>query len=354
MPRFFKNRSSTKGLAPGSLIFIGNKKMEKSQITLIDYDEKNLSEKNVTNLDDLRHLKELPTVSWINIYGIHEIEIIQQIGEIFDITPLLLEDILNTDQRPKFEERENSLGFILKVLQYNKNNTTIQVDQISFILGKNFVISFQEQQANFFDPIRERIRNSKGRLRISGADYLIYVLLDTIVDNYLEVIGLIGEQIEEVGKRIITVPENKLAREIYNLKIEINILRKYIRPVKEMILLWLKSENSLVSKKNKSYLTDLADLITQAEENIEIYDSLLIDGLNIYNTNLSNKANQIMKVLTIFAAIFIPLTFLAGIYGMNFKYMPELNYRYSYPIFWLVIITVSTILLLLFIRKKWL
>ena len=354
MARFFKDRKDLKGQAPGSLVFVGNKKMESPHITLMDYDETKLSEKIITQLEDLRHIKAVPTVSWINIYGIHETSVIQQIGEIFNISPLLLEDILNTDQRPKFEEGGHTLGFILKVLSYNQTENKIGVDQISFLLGENFVISFQEQKSNIFEPVRNRIRNLKGRLRTSGCDYLAYVLLDSIIDNYLEVINQIGGQVEDIGDKIITQPENKIATDIYNLKIEINILRKYVRPVKEMILQWLKSENSLMNKKTLSFLKDLADLITQAEESIEIYSNLLTDGLNTYNSNISNKANQIMKVLTIFAAIFIPLTFLAGIYGMNFKYMPELNYRYSYPIFLAVVIVIGISLFIIFIRKKWL
>ncbi len=354
MARFFKDRKNSKGLAPGSLTFIGNKKMDSPQISLMDYDEQNLSEKNIVDLDELKHLKAVPSVSWINIYGIHETSVIQQIGNIFDISPLLLEDILNTDQRPKFEEGEKNLGFILKVINYDAVNTKIQSDQISILLGENYVLSFQEQKANFFDPVRERIRNSRGLVRSSGPDYLVYILLDTIIDNYLDVIATIGEQIEELGKKILTESNSQITADLYNFKIEFSYLRKNVRPVKEMILLWLKSDALLINKKTKTYLHDLADLITQAEESIEIYNNLLIDGLNIHNTNINNRANEIMKVLTVFAAFFIPLTFLAGVYGMNFKYVPELDFRYSYPIFWGVVLIVGITLFLYFRRKKWL
>ena len=320
----------------------------------MDYDEQNLSEKNIINPDELKHLKAVPSVSWINIYGIHETSIIQQIGNIFDISPLLLEDILNTDQRPKFEEGEKNLGFILKVINYDAANIKIQSDQISILLGENYVLSFQEQKANFFDPVRDRIRNSRGLVRSSGPDYLVYILLDTIIDNYLDVIATIGEQIEELGKKILTESNSRITAEIYNFKIEFSFLRKNVRPVKEMILLWLKSDALLINKKTKTYLHDLADLITQTEESIEIYSNLLSDGHNIHNTNINNRANEIMKVLTIFAAFFIPLTFLAGIYGMNFKYIPELEFKYSYPIFWGVVLTIGITLFLYFKRKKWL
>ena len=354
MARFSKDRKISKGLPPGSLTFIGNKKMESSQLTLMDYDNENLTETHFSDIEEIQHLKALPTVSWINVYGIHDPEIIQKIGNIFDIPPLLLEDILNTDKRPKFEEGENILGFILKVINYDTENSKIQSDQISIVLGKNYVISFQEQKANFFDPVRERIRNSKGLVRSSGSDYLVYILLDTIIDNYLDIIATIGEQIEELGKKILIESNSQITTDLYNFKIEFSYLRKNVRPVKEMILLWLKSDTLLIDKKTKTYLHDLADLITQAEESIEIYNNLLIDGLNIHNTNINNRANEIMKVLTVFAAFFIPLTFLAGVYGMNFKYVPELDFRYSYPIFWGVVLIVGITLFLYFKRKKWL
>ncbi|MGD2033845.1 MAG: magnesium/cobalt transporter CorA [Bacteroidales bacterium] len=354
MPRFFKDRTKKMGLAPGSLVFVGRQKMDAPQISLMDYDNKELTEQVVTDLEQLRHLKSLPTVSWINVYGIHDTEVIRKLGEIFDIQPLLLEDILITDQRPKFEEGTRNLGFILKTMNFIPETSRIVADQISFVLGENYVLSFQEKKASFFDPVRERIRNQKGRIRHSGSDYLLYALLDTIIDNYLDIIARIGDQIEELGKLIITDPNNKIAADIYNFKIELNFLRKNIRPVRELLLLWLKSDTPLVDMKTRSYLNDLNDLITQAEESIEVYNNLLIDGLNVYNSNISNRANEIMKVLTIFAAIFIPLTFLAGIYGMNFRYIPELGFKYSYPIFWGVVFIIGGGLFFYFKKKKWL
>jgi magnesium transporter len=353
MPRFFKDRKLSRGLAPGSLVFIGDQKMEKPHITLLDYDKDQLTEELVVEVEALRKLKALPTVSWINIYGIHDPDIIQSLGDIFDIQPLLLEDILNTDQRPKFDEGEHNLGFILKIIRFDPQNLKIEADQVSIIFGENYVLTFQEQKANYFDSVRERIRNGKGRVRNSGSDYLVYVLLDVIIDEYLNVISTIGEDIENLGRKVLTNPDRKISSEFYKYKIEINFLRKNIRPVKEMILLWVKSDTLLVNKKTKAFLQDLSDLITQAEESIEIYNNLLADGLNIHDTNMSQKANEIMKVLTIFAALFIPLTFLAGIYGMNFKYFPELGFRYSYPIFWGVVLLIGGGLFLFFRKKKW-
>lgn len=354
MPRFFKDRGIARGLAPGSLVFIGNKKMEQTHISLLDYDKDSLVEEKVVEIEALKSLKASPSVSWINMYGIHDSKIIESLGEIFDIESLFLEDIQNTDQRPKFDEGTTNLGIILKMIHFNQDERKIEADQISILLGENYVLTFQEEKASFFDPIRIRIKNAKGRVRTSRSDYLVYILLDTIIDDYLDTIACIGEHIESLGRRVITKPTKEISSEFYNFKIEINYLRKNIRPVKDLILLLLKSDNELIDKKTYVFINDLSDLMTQAEESIEIYNNLLTDGLNIYNTNISNKANEIMKVLTIFAALFIPLTFLAGIYGMNFEYLPELSFRYSYPIFWGIVILVSGGLLLFFKKRKWL
>jgi len=353
MPRFTKNRSVKKDLAPGSLVFIGERKVENPHITLMDYNEKKLSETPVTDLGPLKDIIDSQSVSWINVYGLHDTDLFQKLGDIFDIQPLFMEGILNTDQRPRFEEGEKNLGFILKMIHFNHGGIQLEADQISIVLGEKYVVSFQEHSTNFFEPVRYRIRNAKGKVRTSGTDYLVYILLDIIIDNYLNIIAILGDQIENLGKEIIAKPDGKYSSEFYNFKIEISFLRKNIRPVKEMILLWLKSDTLLVNKKTKPFLHDLANLITQAEENIEIYNDLLIDGMNTYNANISHRANEIMKVLTVFATIFIPLTFLAGIYGMNFKYFPELNYRFSYPIFWVVVLIIGVIQYFFFKRRKW-
>ena len=214
MARFTKDRKISKGLPPGSVTFIGNKRMEALQMTLMDYDHDNLTETHFTNIEEIKHLKDLPTVSWINVYGIHDSVIIQKIGDLFEIPSLLLEDIVNTDQRPKFEEGEKDLGFILKIINYDAIKMKILSDQISILLGNNYVISFHEQKTNFFDPVIDRIRNSRGLVRSSGTDYLVYVLLDTIIDNYLDVIATIGEQIEELGNKILTETNESITADL--------------------------------------------------------------------------------------------------------------------------------------------
>jgi magnesium transporter len=354
MARFFRDRIGSKGLAPGSVVFIGDKKVEHTKINVIDYSKDKVNESVIKDINDLKDINALPGICWVNVYGLHDSAKMTQIGEIFSISSMFLEDIVNTDQRPKLDEGEITLGFILKTIDYDPKLKKVRADQISLILGKDYVLTLQEHSVKIFEPVRERIRNNKGRLRVSGADYLAYALLDNIIDNYLFVIGTMGEQIEDLCRLIITKPGNSVSSQVYNFKIELNYLRKIIRPVREMLLQWHKTENNLVDKKTWEYLRDLSDLATQAEESIEIYSNILSDTLTIYNTNISNKSNEIIRVLTIFTAVFIPLTFLVGVYGMNFKYMPEIEFKYSYPIFWTVTLSIVLGLLLYFKRKKWL
>jgi magnesium transporter len=354
MARFFKDRIGSKGLAPGSLVFIGDRKVEKTKISLINYSKEKVEESVITEINDLKKIKTSKGINWINLYGLHDSDKITEIGKVFDLSSLLLEDIVNTDQRPKLEEGEDHVSFILKTIDYDPKTRKVRADQISLILGGNFVLTMQEHSVKIFEPVRDRIRNNKGRLRITGADYLAYALLDNIIDNYLFVIGIMGEQIEDLCRLVITKPKNSISSQVYNFKIELNYLRKILRPVKEMLMQWHKSENDFVDDKTWEYLRDLSDLATQAEESIEVYSNILSDTLTIYNTNISNKSNEIIRVLTIFTAVFIPLTFLVGIYGMNFKYMPEIEFKYSYPIFWAVTISIVLGLFLFFKRRKWL
>lgn len=354
MARFIKDRSKSKGLAPGSLVFIGSQKMEKPDLKLMDYDRENLIEKPISSLEEIRHNIQKDGVTWLNINGLHDINLIRELGEVFSISPLLLEDILNTDQRPKYESFENHDAFILKMIHYDETSNKVIAEQFSLILGENYVVTLQERQGDVFAGVRERIRNNKGRVRLNDNDYLMYALLDAIADNYSIAVEIVGRKIDELDSRIFQYNQKGLTAEIYTLKTELNYLRKSVRPVKDLVSIYLKAESPFFQEKNLVYLRDLNDLITNAAESIELYNNLVSDQLNIYNTNMSNSLNQVMKVLTIFASIFIPLTFLAGIYGMNFEYIPELEYKYSYLIFWILVIVIGLGLVYYFRRKKWL
>jgi magnesium transporter len=354
MARFIKDRNASKGQIPGSLILIGKQKMEKPVINLMEYNPEHLVEKELSGIEEATTFEDPGSVSWINIYGIHDQELVAKVGETFGLHPLFLEDIMNTDQRPKYEDGENYDAAILKMLKYDEELKIISAEQCTLILGNHFVLTLQEQTGDVFNPVRQRIRTAKKTSRLYDADYLAYALLDTIVDNYTLVTEAIGREIESLEDRIFLNPEKSLVQEIYKLKTEVSFLRKSVRPVRDLMGQMMKSENTLVQEKYLHFMKDLDDLVTQASEAIELYNGMISDHLNIYSTNVNNKINEVMKVLTIFASTFIPLTFLAGIYGMNFEYIPELSFKYSYLIFWIVVICVVIGLLVYFRRKKWL
>ena len=354
MARFIHDRKASKGQIPGSLILIGKQKMEKPIIRLMEYNREKLVEKELSGMEEANSINDPDLVTWINIYGIHDLALMEQIGEMFHLHPLFMEDLMNTDQRPKYEDGDQYDAFILKMLKYDESVKLISAEQFTLILGEHFVLTLQEQVGDVFNPVRERIRNAKSSSKLFDPDYLAYALLDTVVDNYILVTESIGREIEALEDKIFLNPEKTLVEQIYKLKTELSFLRKSVRPVKDLMSHLLKSENTFFDEKRKQFLTDLEDLVVQSTEAIELYNGMISDHLNIYSTNVNNRINEVMKVLTIFASIFIPLTFLAGIYGMNFEYIPELGFKYSYLIFWIVALTVGIGLLIYFRRKKWL
>lgn len=354
MARFIKDRSASKGTAPGSLIFIGQQKMDKPAIHLIEYDENGLEERDLEFVDDFLPSLKNNKVSWLNIYGIHDTEMIEKIGNLLKINSLFLEDLLNTDQQPVYEDSPDYDGFILKMLRYDMNKKVIHSEQLTMVLGQNYVLTLQEQAGDVFEPVRERIRMSNRRKRLNDNDYLMYALMDTVIDNYLAIVEAVGREVEDMSLKVFQEDNKELTREIFNYKMETNFLRKQIRPVREIMLQVLRSPDTFFQEKNVQYLRDLNDLVIQATDAIELYSNMVSDHLNIYNTNVSNRMNEVMKVLTIFASVFIPLTFFAGIYGMNFDNIPELRLKYGYFYFWGFILVLGGLLFWYFRRKKWL
>ncbi len=342
------------GQAPGELIFIGKKKVEESTIRILDYDQDNLSEEYLQDIKEGLPYKDTATVTWLNIYGLHDTELIRSVGAGFGLHPLVLEDISNTGQRPKMEEYDDYLFLVLKLLRYDEVEGKIHSEQLSMVLGKTFLITFHERPADVFEPVRDRIRKQKGRIRKVGIDYLAYALLDTIVDNYIFIIERLGEHIEDIEDEILESPTQDVLTRINAYKREMNYLRKSIRPTKEFLLQLSRLDSDLIQEQTMPFLKDLVDLASQAVEVVDTYREMLSDHLNIYNTGISNRLNEIMKVLTIFSAIFIPLTFIAGIYGTNFEHVPELHYRYSYFVFWGVMLAVALTMVRFFKRRHWL
>ena len=352
--RRIKRRSRKAGLPPGTLVHIGERKQESVRITLIDYDEQNVREKQVDEIEQCFQFKTTPTVTWINIDGLHDIQVIEKIGKNFDFHPLILEDILNTSQRPKFEDFESYIFIVLKMLTYDDAEETIKSEQVSMILGHNFVISFQELQGDVFENIRERIRTAKGRIRKMSCDYLLYTLLDAIVDNYFAILEKFGEKIESLEEQLVSDPDEKILQKIHSMKSELISLRKSVWPLRELVSGLQRSESSLISEPTIVYFRDVYDHTIQVIDTVESFRDMVSGMLDIYLSSISNRMNAVMKVLTIIATIFIPLTFVAGIYGMNFKYMPELEWKWGYFIVLIIMAVAAAAMLIYFRRKKWL
>jgi magnesium transporter len=353
MVRFIRKRSRKAGLPPGTLVHIGEKKAEKASIRIIDYDESRLEEKALQSVEECCPYKDTPTVTWINIDGIHQVDIIEKIGKHFDLHPLVQEDILNTDHRPKLEDHENYLFLILKMLTYDNTEKELKMEQVSLIIGPAFVLSFQESQGDVFDAVRERLRKAKGRIRKMGPDYLAYALTDAIVDNYFVVLEKIGEEIESLEDELITEPGTETVESIHNLKRELIFLRKSVWPLREAIVGLEKGDSDLIQDKTAVYLRDVYDHTIQVIDTIETFRDMVSGMLDVYLSSLSNKMNQVMKVLTIIATLFIPMTFIAGIYGMNFKIMPELEWHWGYLFAWVIMILIGLSMVFYFKKKKW-
>jgi len=349
-----KKRSAKSGTPPGTLLHIGEKKTEQVKITVVDYDEAHYTEQEIVNIGDCLAFKDKPTTTWINITGIHQLDIIEKIGGVFGLHPLLLEDVVNTEQRPKIEDFEDYLFVVLKFLSYKKHEEVIEPEQISIIIGLNFVISFQEIDLEIFHPIQERIRNGKGKIKKSGADYLAYTLIDTIVDNYFILLEILGDRIDRIEEELISYPTTDTLQKIHALKKEMLLVRKSIWPLRVVVNTLEKTEPPLIRESTEIYLRDVYDHTIQIIDTIEAFRDIISGMLDIYLSSVSNKMNEVMKVLTIIATIFIPLTFIAGIYGMNFHYIPELEWRWSYFAVLLVMGIVGISMVFYFWKKKWL
>lgn len=346
-------RSRKAGLPPGSLVHIGEKKAERTKITIIDYDEQNFQEKEARTIEECFPFKETATVTWINIEGVHDSEIFSKIGSHFCVHSLILEDIMTTQQRPKMEDMGDYIYVVVRMMSYEGKKNEVISEQVSLIIGSNFVISFQESGGDVFDSIRDRIRTGKGRVRKMGPDYLAYSLLDSIVDNYFLILEKLGEKVEIVEEELVSDPGRKTLQEIHVLKREMIFLRKSVWPLREVVSGLERAESGLIKESTGIFLRDVYDHTIQVIDTVETYRDMLSGMLDMYLSSVSNRMNEVMKVLTIIATIFIPLTFIAGVYGMNFKHMPELEWRWGYFAILGFMFSIGIFMLILFKRKKW-
>jgi magnesium transporter len=359
MLRFMKKMSKKVAQSPGTLVHIGEERTEKVKITVTSYDEATIEEKEIAQNEVEEPQKSAKHVTWINLDGVHDVEQIGKIGETFAIHPLIREDIVNTGHRPNMESFENHIFVVLKMLSYDREKNEVKIEQVSFILGTNYVLSFQEREGDVFEAVRERIRKTKGRIRQMGADFLFYALIDAIVDNYFVVLEGLGEQIEEVEDELVTDPRPEVQQTIHQLKREMIFIRRSVWPLRELVNGLIRDESPLIKKNTSVYLRDVYEHTIQVIETMETYRDMVSGMQDLYLSGISNKMNEVMKVLTIIATIFIPLTFIAGVYGMNFNpevslfNMPELNARFGYITVWAVMLVTAAAMVRYFKRKKW-
>lgn len=354
MPRFIKRISAKAGLPPGSLVHVGEKKQDHIRISVMDYEGERFQEQHPDQVETVFPLRNEVTTSWINIDGIHDTAVIEKLGQHFRIHPLTLEDTVNTAQRPKIEEFDDYVYVVLKMLRYDEVAARVQAEQVSLVLGHHFLISFQEAEGDVFEGVRERIRKGRGRIRRGGSDYLAYALMDSVVDNYFTVLEHLGEEIEDLEGRLYDAPDGTdPLTAIFRLKQEMIYLRKQLRPLRETLTRFQKSEHALVQEQNRPFYADVYDHLVQAIEGVESLRDVLSGLQDLSITLAGQRMNEIMKVLTIIATIFIPITFVAGIYGMNFEVMPELGWRWGYAAVWGLFIAITVGLLVFFRRRKW-
>jgi len=353
MLKLFRKTARKVGLPPGTLVQVEEKKAEKVRISLIEYDEAQFQEKEATTIEECFPFKDKSSVTWINIDGIHQADILEKIGAHFGIHPLVLEDIMNPEQRPKIEDFENYIYVIAKMIYFDDRKNDIEAGQLSIILGPNFIISFQEKKGDIFNPVRDRIRKARGRIRKMKPDYLAYALLDTIVDHYFIVLEKLGGKIADMEEELVAKPTPETLQSIYTLKRELIFLRKSIWPLREVVNVLERGEPSLIHKSTVIYLRDIYDHTIQVIDTVETFRDMVSGVLDIYLSSVSNRMNEVMKVLTIIATIFIPLTFLVGVYGMNFKHMPELELPWGYPGLLVLMIAVALAMVANFRKKKW-
>ena len=350
-----RSASQKSGLPPGSLVHVGDVLEPVSRISVIDYSKENIEEQQIQSVDEILKFKDSETVTWVIIEGLTNVDIVERIGTIFDIHQLVLEDILNTHQRPKFEEYDDHLYIVLKCLLAEDGDFTVSYEQISLLVIKKCVFMFKEKADDLFLPIQQRIRTSTSRFRSLGSDYLTYAILDTIVDQNFVLIDSLDDVITSLEDTLLTAEATQDSlNTIQKLKREVISIRRHVSPVRELLAGMLRSESKLIHERTHIYLRDVFDHAIRVTESIETYRDILSGLLEIYISNVSNKMNEVMKVLTVFASIFIPLTFLAGIYGMNFEYMPELTWKWAYPALWVAFVSIPAVLLVYFKKKKWL
>jgi magnesium transporter len=350
--KLVQKRSKKTGLPPGTLVHIGEKKADTVAMTVFDYAGPRCDERTATKADDLQPPAD-ESVTWVDIGGVHKLELLEAFGKQFSLHPLLLEDIANTDQRPKLDDYESHFFLVMKVLSLTERQDLL-VEQVSFVLGRNFVLSFQENGTDVFKPVRERLRGGKGRLRQNGADYLLYTLVDAIVDQYFLVLESLGEKIESLQEKVVADPKPDTLREIHALKRQLLFLRRAVWPLREATNNLSRADCPFLHEPTKVFFRDVYDHVVQIVDTIETLREMVSASLDIYLSSVSYRLNTVMRVLTVITTIFMPLSFIASIYGMNFEHMPELKSEWGYPVVLGAMGVIAGGMLMAFRQRRWL
>jgi magnesium transporter len=355
MARFLKKQSSSEIKPFGKLGFVGVRKMDQSFIEVFDFSQKEIQHYEDVSVQELSTYKESNSISWINVCGLHNTELINQVGKIFELHPMVMDKITNTDDRSSFEDYDDYIVLVLKMLHLDKSDLTMHSEHIFFALFNNVLITFQENRADPFGPIRERLQKRTNRIRKGNTDYLLFAMLRAIINQYMNSLEYIGQKIENIEDEIFGQQSNELLQDLNDYNLEINYTSKIIRPAKEAVFALCKSDSEIISMESSQYIiNNVHDTILIASDSCESYRTMLHDQLNIYHTNVSNRLNEMFRVLTIFSVIFVPLTFIAGVYGMNFEVMPELSQPSGYFTIWALMIIMAVSMLFYFRRKGWL
>lgn len=353
MSRLIRKKKEHIGLSPYAIVFRGQQKTDKTHIRVMDFDIEEVREYDIESIGKLSDFNTKNAISWLNIDGLHDSNYLSAIAKTFEIPDNILSDILNPSLRPKVQEFEQGVFITLKMLQYDEVINHLSVENLCLVVMNQSILSFQEEPGDVFNPVRDRIRKHKTKIRTSGTDYIAFALLDIVVDNYIYILGMLGDKVDELEEQMTKNPTSELLDEINLYKCELNLLRKNIKPAKEMIMNLVKIESEYLQNENYIHYRELLDNINEANDLSDSYREILYDQLNIYHTFVSSKLNEIIRILTIFSVIFIPLTFIAGIYGTNFDYLPELHWEKGYFMMWGVMVAIAMGMLAYFKWKKW-
>lgn len=354
MPRFTHRGSEKAGQVPGTPVYVGEQRETAIVVSRYDYDEEGIHRETLDSAEATLVSRMSPRRSWINVDGVHDVDTIHRIGEGFGLHPLVIEDIVHTGQRPKAEDYGSHLFVVLRMLRWNAGLEEIDEEQVSFVLGPSWVLTFQERAGDVFNPVRERLLSDRGRVRKLGCDYLAYTLIDAVVDHYFSILETLGERIETLGEDMTENPKRQDLDSIRHMKRELLFMRKSVWPLREVLGSIQRDESELVKESTRPYLRDVYDHTIQIIDTVETFRDMVSGLMDLYLSSISNRMNEVMKVLTIIATIFIPLSFVAGLYGMNFLYMPELQWRYGYFAVLGVMLAIGGGMLLYFRRRKWL